>query len=433
MSEAHTLTLVGGRPLRGRLRVPGDKGISHRALVFAALADGPSRIVGLADGDDVTRTRGALEMLGVGIRPTDGGLTIAGAGPSGLREPETVLECGNSGTTMRILAGLLAGRPFHSVLAGDRSLAVRPMGRVVEPLRAMGAQLDGRDGGGRSPLAIRGGGLRGIEHDLEVASAQVKTALILAGLQAEGATVIREPHPSRDHTERLLRSLGAPIERVDSTTVTVEAGEPAPFDLEVPGDPSSCAFFTVAASIVPGSEIVLEGVSVNPTRLGFVDVLCRMGAEIEVTETELRLGEPVGDIRVAAAPLRGTVIEGREIPNVIDELPVLAVAAAVAEGPSEIRDASELRVKESDRIAAVEQELAQLGVEIEVRPDGFTITGGARLAGAVMKSHGDHRIAMSVAVAALVAEGESTIRGWQSVEVSYPAFMNDLERILPSA
>jgi len=416
------LSVAGPRPLRGRLRVPGDKGIAHRALLFGALAEGRSRVAGVPDGDDVNRTRLALERLGVRCRAAGGPVSVHGLGGV-LREPDGVIDCGNSGTTMRMLAGLVAAHPFLTVLTGDESLINRPMGRIAEPLRTMGAHIDGRDGGTRAPLAIHGGGLHGARHELEVASGQVKTALVLAGLQADGTTEIVEPGRSRDHTERMLTALGAPLEIVDERTLQVRRGALPPFELDVPGDPSAAAFFAVAASVTPGSSIVLEDVSINPTRIEFVKVLLRMGGHVEVRQTGERLGEPVGEIAVEAAPLSGTTITPDE--GSIDEVPALAVAAAFAEGVTEITDAAELRVKESDRIGTLEQELSQLGVAVEARPDGLTIRGG-RPRAAELKSHGDHRVAMAAAVAAVACDGESTVRGWRAVASSYPSFADDL-------
>ncbi|HVW33542.1 MAG TPA: 3-phosphoshikimate 1-carboxyvinyltransferase, partial [Acidimicrobiia bacterium] len=367
------LAVEGIRPLRGRLRVPGDKSISHRALLFSALAAGTSRLWGLADGDDVVRSRAAIEALGVKVRDSAGSpaeavvageradpaVIVRGGGFEGLAEPDAVVDCGNSGTSIRLLAGILAGRPFHTVLTGDSSIVRRPMARVVEPLRAMGARIDGRDGGRLAPLAIRGGGLRGMRHELAVASAQVKTALLLAGLQAEGGTEIVEPARSRDHTERLLPAMGVRLEAgAGGVTVEPVSGGLTPINLAVPGDPSAAAFFVVGACITPGSDLVVEDVCLNPTRIGFVDVLRRMGANVEIAVKEERGGEAVGDIRAAYGPLRATTMAGAEIPSVIDEIPALAVAAAFAEGTTEVADAAELRVKESDRIGTIEQELS---------------------------------------------------------------------------
>jgi 3-phosphoshikimate 1-carboxyvinyltransferase len=421
------LTLVGGRPLRGRLRVPGCKGISHRGLLFAAIADGRSVLRGLADGADVAATMRCLDALGVRLRAADDAVTVGGNGLAGLREPATVLDCANSGTTMRMLAGLLAGRDFLSVLVGDASLSARPMRRVLEPLAAMGARVDGRDDGALAPITVRGGGLRGIRHELATASGQVKTALVLAGRQAAGTTDIAEPAPSRDHTERMLRALRVPLEQVDATTVRVRAGEPEPFELDVPGDPSSAAFFVVAACIVDGSDLTIERVSLNPARIAYVDALRRMGASIDVVVTGEEIGEPVGDVHVTAAPLHGTDIAGAEA--IVDELPVLAIAAAFADGETLVHDAAELAVKESNRIGTVEQELTQLGVRVEPRRAGWVIHGGAPV-GASLKSHGDHRIAMAAAVAGLGASGTTTVRGFGATAVSYPGFATDLESVL---
>jgi 3-phosphoshikimate 1-carboxyvinyltransferase len=419
------LILAGPRPLRGTLRLPGDKSISHRALLFGAIADGRSVIRNLGTGEDVARTRAAVEAMGVRARHTPSGeVRVNGAGWEGLREPGHVVDCGNSGTTARVLLGLLAGRPFHAVLTGDASLSRRPMGRVVEPLREMGAAVDGRDGGTLLPIAVRGGALTGKRHQLPVASAQVKTALVLAGLQAEGITEVTEPAASRDHTERMLAALGAPVE-VDGATVRVRAGAPGALDLDVPGDPSSAAFHVVAALVAPESEIVIEDVALNPTRAAFLDVLARMGGEIEVEVTGERCGEPVGRVTARSSVLEATTVGGDEIPTVIDEIPALAVAAAFASGSTEIRDVAELRVKETDRIGAIEQELAQLGVAVVTSADGLTIEGGRPRAGQ-FKSHGDHRIAMALAVAANACVGESRVQGWHAVGSSYPGFAADL-------
>jgi 3-phosphoshikimate 1-carboxyvinyltransferase len=430
MSEltANEVVVGGAQPLRGRLRVPGDKSISHRALLFAALADGRSTISGLATGADVAATRRSLEQLGVRIKGTTDRLTVTANGAEGLREAEGVIDCANSGTAIRVLSGLLAGRPFLSILDGDDSLRTRPMARVVDPLRAMGAAIDGRSNGTLAPLVVRGGALTGCRHTPTVASAQVKSALVLAGLQARGVTEIVEPIASRDHTERMLRALGAPVTTAADGTVSVVAGAPSAFELEVPGDPSSAAFFVVAACITAGSEIVLEDVSLNPSRIAFVAVLQRMGADIEIEERSVRVGEPVGDITVRAAALHGTTIAGDEMPSVQDEIPVLAVAAAFADGVTDIRDAAELRVKESDRIGTVQQELGQLGIAVESRPDGLMIRGGRPQAG-LLKGHGDHRIAMAAAVAGHAIEADSTVRGWSIVAVSYPDFLADLMRL----
>jgi 3-phosphoshikimate 1-carboxyvinyltransferase len=423
MSVPDEIVVEGPRPLRGHMRVQGDKGISHRALLFAALAQGTSRIAGLAPGDDVARTRAALEALGVRVRDDGGALAVQGGGASALREPSAVLDCGNSGTTMRMVLGLVAGRPFHTVLTGDDSLVQRPMGRVTEPLRALGARVDGRAGGDLAPLAVRGGSLEGRVVELSVASGQVKTALVLAGLQASGVTEIREPATSRDHSERLLAALGAPVEQLDARTLRVRAGEPRPFELDVPGDPSVAAFFVVGALVTPGSNLVLDDVALNPGRLGFIETLRRMGAAVEVEPAADRLGEPVGSIAVRTSALTATTIVCDEA--TIDEIPALSVAAAFADGVTEIHDAAELRVKESDRLATITQELTQLGIGVEARPDGLVIRGG-KPAPATLKSHGDHRVAMAGAIAANAIEGRSTVRGWRAVASSHPRFAEDL-------
>lgn len=417
-------TIEGPRPLRGRIRVPGDKGISHRAVLFASFAEGRSSVRNLATGADVASTLAFVQALGIRCTSRGDELRVQGMGWHGLTEPAEVIDCGNSGTTARLGLGYLAGRPFHAVLRGDASLTRRPMLRVVEPLRAMGAHIDGRDGGEHLPLAVRGGPLAGMRHDLDVASAQVKTALVLAGLQADGPSEVVSRQASRDHTERMLRAQGAPVEE-DGLVVRVEPGSLAPFEIDVPGDPSSAAFFIVGALITPGSDLEIEGVSLNPGRVRFLDVLARMGAAIETESTGESCGEPTGTIRVTTSALTGTVIEGDEIPMVLDEIPALAVAAAFADGVTEVRDASELSVKETNRIGALEQELSQLGVVVEARRDGLMVQGGTPLAGR-FKSHGDHRIAMAAAIAALACDGESRVQGWRAVGVSYPEFEEHL-------
>ena len=417
-----------GKPLRGAISVPGCKGISHRALLFAALSDGRSVLRGLSLGGDVKSTLRVLEQLEIFAAPTDGELTLQSRGYDLFTEPDDPLDCGNSGTTMRMLAGILVSRPFHSVLVGDESLSSRPMARIVEPLHMMGAKIVSTDG--HSPIEIDGGVLTGCRHDLPVASGQVKSALLFAGMQASGWTEIHEPQPSRDHTERMLRALGAPIEVLDSTTVKVRAvGALDPFTLEIPGDASSAAFFVVAATIVPGSEITIKGVGLNPLRVAYLDVLIAMGANIESEITEERLGEPVGDITVRSAPLSGVEIESSE--GIIDELPILAVAAATANGQTTITGAGEMRVKESDRIATTVAMLEALGVRAVATDDGMRIEGGS-LDGGSVETYGDHRIAMCAAVAALACSGSTEIIGWDAVDVSYPGFDIDLARLRES-
>jgi len=398
----------------------------RQALLIAALADGSSRIVGAPGSADVGSTVGFVSSLGAEVHARGGALRVESPGAGGLGEPAGVVDCANSGSTMRMGAGLVAGRPFLTVLAGDESLSRRPMRRVVDPLRAMGAKVDGRAGGSLPPLVVRGGALRGVPHRLAVASGQVKTALVLAGLQADGTTEIREPAPSRDHTERMLAALGAPVERVDDRTLRVSGGRPEPFRIEVPGDPSSAAFLVVAACLVPGSEVTIERMSLNPGRVGYLEVLRAMGASIEVRPTGEELGEPVGDVSVRASALEATRIRATEA--IIDELPALAVAASFAGGVTEITDAAEMAVKETDRIAGVAAMLAAFGVGVEARPDGLVVRGG-RPAPATVDSGGDHRLAMAAAVVALACEGESRIRGWRAVDVSYPGFADDVDRL----
>jgi 3-phosphoshikimate 1-carboxyvinyltransferase len=419
-----TITVEGGTgPLRGRLRVPGDKSISHRALILAALAEGTSAIRGLSTGYDVLCTAAALRAMGADIN----GVSVAG-GRSRLHEPETVLDVGNSGTAIRLLAGLCSGLPWLTVLQGDESIAQRPMDRVVGPLRSMGAHIDGRDDGRFAPLVIRGGEVKGVDHTLAVPSAQVKGALLLAGLSAEGPTTVRGDVPIRAHTEELLALAGADVRSEPPHLVsTVHPSELRPFDLDVPGDPSQAAFWVVAACVVPGSEVTVEHVYVGQARAVFLDVLLRMGADIHVEST----GEHTANITARHGPrLQGTMVGGDEIPGLIDEVPVLAVAAAVAEGPTGFTDAAELRVKETDRIATVVALLDALGAWSEPRPDGLHVAGGAPLSAGQVDSFGDHRVAMAGAVAALVAPGPTRITGWDAVGTSYPGFEDDLRHLL---
>ncbi len=416
------------RPIRGAVRVPGDKSISHRALLLAALADGESRIRGLLRSNDCRATRGCLEDLGVEmVDSEDGAVAVRGVGLRGLRRPAAPLDCVRSGTTMRLLAGVLAGQPFTSLLTGDEQLLRRPMARVVDPLRRMGARIESE--GGRAPLRIRGTTLHGAEHRQEVASAQVKSALLLAGLTAEGSTLVHEPGPSRDHTERMLAAMGADV-RVDGRTIAVSpAGRLAPIDLSVPGDASSAAYWLVAATLLPGSRLTLAGVGINPTRTGLIDVLRAMGASIEAENERIEAGEPMADLVVEARALRGTAVEGEAVVRMIDEFPVLAVAATQAHGTTVVRDAGELRVKESDRIASTVDSLRRLGARIEGRLDGFAVDGPTRLCGGGVDARGDHRLVMALAVAGWIADGPVTIDGAERAEDSYPGFFAEGERL----
>jgi len=398
--------------------------------MFAAIAEGKTEITGFLSGEDTLNTAKAVRLLGITVEERGpGSLSVHGRGLDGLSEPAAVLDLGNSGTGMRLLAGLLAGQDFHSVLTGDQYLVKRPMGRIVEPLRKMGAVIDGRAGGKLAPLSVRGAGrtARPIDHVSPVASAQVKSAILLCGLYAGGVTSVSEPNKSRDHTERMLRFFGVQV-REEALRVSVVGRQAlrAPGRLEIPSDISSAAFFLVAASIVPGSEVLVRNVGVNPTRTGIIDILTAMGADIALENLREQAGEPVADIRARYRKLKAATIGGDLIPRAIDELPVIAVAASYAEGTTVIRNASELRVKESDRIAAITVELRKMGASVRELPDGMEITGRERLAGAVCESHGDHRIAMSMAIAGLAASGEMTVKDTVWIETSFP----DFERML---
>ncbi len=401
--------------------------------MFAALAEGKTLIEGFLTGEDTRNTARAMQSLGISVEGAETGrLVVHGKGLDGLSEPAGVLDLGNSGTGMRLLAGLLAGQDFFSILTGDRYLVKRPMARVVDPLRQMGAVIDGRSGGKYAPLAIRGGGrnLRPLEYASPVASAQVKSALLLCGLYADGATSVTEPHKSRDHTERMLRFFGVDIQE-RGLRVSVQGRQKlrAAGTLQVPSDISSAAFFMVAAAIVPGSDVLIKNVGVNPTRTGVIDILKQMGADITLDNPREQAGEPVADIRVRSGALRAVRIEGEVILRAIDEIPIVSVAAAYAAGTTVIKDAAELRVKESDRIAAMASELRKMGAPVKELPDGMEITGTESLAGAVCESHGDHRIAMSLAVAALAARGETVVRDTEWVETSFPGFERMLRQV----
>ena len=416
--------------LRGEVRVPGDKSVSHRALLLNAIAEGEAIISNLGPGADCTSTMRCLKALGVDVevRP-DGTIRIVGGGLHGLREAEDVLDAGNSGTTTRLLTGLLAGQEFFSVITGDGSLRGRPMKRIIDPLRRMGGQVWARKGDTLLPIAIRGSRLTAIDYTLPVASAQLKSALLLAGLYAEGATTVREPQLSRDHTERMLRAQGADL-RVDGRVITLTPGRRlSAMSVDVPGDISSAAFWLVAAAIHPDAEIVVRDVGINPGRTGILDALAAMGADVEMVPRGERAGEPVADLVARSSVLNATRIAGDLVPRLIDEIPVLAVAAAFADGETVFADASELRVKETDRIAALVTELGRMGAEVRELPDGLAIRGGRKLRGARCQSYGDHRMAMALAIAGLVAEGETVVDGSQVADVSYPDFWEELERL----
>lgn len=418
-----TWRVTGPARLRGEVRVPGDKSISHRALLLAARAEGESEVTGLSAGEDVLHTAAAVVTMGARI---EGDRITGGLGR--LHEPDRVIDVGNSGTGIRLLAGYCAALPWLTVLEGDESIARRPMDRVAQPLRAMGAAIDGRDGGRFPPLVVRGGALAGIDYPLPVASAQVKAAVLLAGLGADGPTTVRETVRTRAHTEELLALAGADVDvSDDGLTTTVRPGPLRPFRLAVPCDPSQAAFWIVGACICPGSEVVVPDVYVGPARAGFLDVLRRMGADVELQPS----GPTTATVVARYSPgLHGTVVGGAEVPGLIDEIPVLALAAAVADGPTEFRDAHELRVKETDRVVTTVALLRAVGATAEPTADGLVVAGGDRLRPGAVDSAGDHRIAMAGAVAGLVADGTTTLAGWEAVQTSYPGFERSLAALM---
>jgi len=439
------------KSLKGELTPPPDKSITHRAIMFASIAEGKSIIRNPLMAEDPISTMNAMRALGVEIDEEASGfrlqaeekntnLIIHGKGLYGLREPFDVINCENSGTTARLISGILAGNYFFTVLTGDESLRQRPMARVINPLKEMGAKISARQDDRYLPMAIKGGGLKGITYNMPVASAQVKSCLILAGLFAEGITVIHEPQKSRDHTERMLKSMGAPIE-VGELEIKVKGLQPSasgggvkvslqPLEITVPSDFSSAAFFIVGALIVPDSEIILRNVCVNPTRTGLLHVIKKMGGNLRLENIHDVSGEPVADIYCKTASSLRAVKVGKDlIPSLIDEFPVLCVLATQAEGVTEIRGAEELRVKESDRIKAMATELQKMGVELEEYPDGLAVKGRTVLKGAKVESYHDHRIAMSLAIAGLIAEGETIINNPECVDISFPGFFTVLNRL----
>ena len=425
-SQIVSIELPSQISLQGKLEIPGDKSISHRALIFGALAEGLTSIEGLLESADVESTAAALRQMGVVIRKEGPFTLVEGKGLFGLKSPHEVLDCGNSGTTFRLLMGLLAGQKnFFATLTGDASLVRRPMKRVAEPLQKMGAHLEltSQD---YAPVKIEGQALQGIDYELKIASAQIKTAIILAGLCAQGKTRIQGQLHSRDHTERMLKSFGVRL-TATSEMIEIDGGQKLKAqNIKVPGDPSTAAFWLAGACLIPSSEIRLENISLNPSRLGFLRILERMGA-IVVTEKTSDHPEPVGNIHIKALALKGVRIGPADIPSMIDELPMLAVLATQAEGLTEVTGAEELRVKETDRIDAVAVNLRAMGAEIETRPDGFSIRGPQKLKGASIQSFHDHRIAMAFSMAALVAQGQSLILDADCVRISYPDFFSTLE------
>ncbi|MFW6174159.1 MAG: 3-phosphoshikimate 1-carboxyvinyltransferase [Chloroflexota bacterium] len=420
--------------LRGEVSPPGDKSISHRAAMFNAVADGAATVTNFPDGADCASTLRVLRALGVRIERVDGPdgrgdtLTVHGAGMDGLQEPAELLDAGNSGTTMRLLSGLLAARPFLAILTGDESLRGRPMDRIVGPLRRMGALVSARDNGRLAPLVFHGGELNGIEYELPVASAQLKSCLLLAGLRAKGTTTLHQPAASRDHTERMLAGMGAEVS-TEGLTVSVEASRLSAADVDIPGDLSSAAFWMVAGITHPDADIRILNVGVNPTRAGILTLLRQMGADISLENERQVAGEPVADVRARTSALRGVEVDPALIPLLIDELPVLAVAAAAAEGKTVISEAGELRVKETDRIAATSTWLKAADVQHEEAEDGLTIHGAGRIPSFRADSFGDHRIAMALAVAGLVCEGAVSLGRDEAADISYPGFWRHAEQL----
>ena len=422
-----------GLALQGNLSVPGDKSISHRALMLGAIAQGETRIQGLLLGEDPRSTARCLRAMGANIselNPQE--VVIDGVGNGNLQEPTAVLDAGNSGTTVRLMLGLLASHPNRFfVISGDESLRSRPMSRVVEPLKQMGAQIWGRQNNSRAPLAIKGQSLQPIDYTSPIASAQVKSCILLAGLMTEGQTTVIEPALSRDHSERMLAAFGADITTDPETKSVTIQGKPTlkGQTVVVPGDISSAAFWLVAGMIVPDSELVIENVGINPTRTGILDALERMEADIAIEDQTLIAGEPVANLRVRSSPLKGAEIGGNLIPRLIDEIPIIAVAAVFAEGRTLIKDAAELRVKESDRIAVMASQLSKMGANVTEHSDGLEIVGGGNLTGTEIEAYNDHRVAMSFAIAALNAKGKTTINGAQAAAISYPDFFENLQQI----
>ncbi len=416
-----------GGSLDGNFRVPGDKSISHRSIILASIADGSSHISGFLQGEDSLNTMRAFQQMGVPIARNQGEVTVSGVGLHGLQAPATDLDMGNSGTAMRLLLGLLAGQSFDARLIGDSSLSSRPMLRVIQPLQQMGAVIESADGG-RAPLQVRGGQvLESIDYRMPVASAQVKSCLLLAGLYARGETIVHEPAPTRDHSERMLRGFGCDVAS-NAGEIRLRGNQAlSACDIDVPADISSAAFFMVAASIASDSDITLQHVGINPTRTGVIDILKLMGADIDIVNRQEIGGEPVADIRVRSAALSGIEIPESLVPLAIDEFPVLFVAAACAVGETRLSGAEELRVKESDRIQAMADGLTRLGIETEVKPDGIIIQGG-KLGGGEIDSHGDHRIAMAFSVASLAARRDICIRDCSNVNTSFPGFAELAQR-----
>ncbi len=424
-----THTTKPAKAVRGEIAVPGDKSISHRSIMLGSIACGTTTVTGFLRGEDNLATLNAFRSMGINIHDDGETLRIEGKGLHGLAEPGDVLDCGNSGTSIRLICGLLAGQKFFSVLTGDQYLRKRPMKRVLEPLSRMGATVFGRAGGDKAPLAIVGSPLKGITYASPVSSAQVKSAILLAGLYADGETIVTEPHLSRDHSERIFRYFGADVETFAGGTRVRGGRELDGHEIIVPGDISSAAFFMVAALIVPGSELLIKGVGVNPTRTGIIDILTAMGGNITLLNCRESSGEPVADILVKSSRLKGIEIGGDLVPRAIDEFPVICVAASLAEGKTIVSDARELRVKETDRIAAMATNLRKAGVHVVETENGMEVTGMEQLQGCTAESFGDHRIAMSMLIAGLAAQAEITVTDTECIATSFPNFHSLLEKV----
>lgn len=415
--------------LSGSIAVPGDKSISHRSVMFGAISEGVTTVTNFLPGDDCLSTISCFRKLGVQIEEHENELRIIGKGLDGLIEPAEFLDVGNSGTTIRLMLGILSGRPFFAALQGDHSIGKRPMTRVTVPLREMGAQIEGRKNGEYTPIAIRGGNLKPIHYQMPVASAQVKSSLLFAGLQADGETTIIEKTESRDHTERMIRHFGGEIQK-ESGRITIKGGQKLfGTHVHVPGDISSAAFFLVAGAVIPNSEITLKNVGLNPTRTGIIDVMKQMGADIQILKSEDQAFEPYGDLLIKTSQLKGTIIEGDLIPRLIDEIPIIALLATQAEGTTIIKDAHELKVKETNRIDTVVNELKKLGANIVATEDGMIINGVSNLQGGTVSSHGDHRIGMMLAIAAAICTDDVYLENPAAISVSYPNFFTHLNQL----
>ncbi|MBE3037055.1 MAG: 3-phosphoshikimate 1-carboxyvinyltransferase [Candidatus Atribacteria bacterium] len=417
--------------LKGNISVPGDKSISHRSLILGSICQGETRVYNLLNSLDCLRTLECMQALGVKIElDEDNSVNIKGKGLYGLQEPKAILDVGNSGTTIRLLTGLLSGQNFYSVLNGDNSIRKRPMKRVVQPLRLMGADIWGREDGHFAPLSMKGSKLNSFQYTLPIASAQVKSALLLAGLYATGKTVISEPLSTRDHTERMLETMQGDI-KISSPEVKIKGGtELRSTDIFIPGDISSAAYFIAAASILRDSQIIIKQVGVNLTRIGIIEILKKMGTKIDILNYQIKSNEPRADLKIGYSELKGIEIKKEMVPLLIDELPLIAVVATQAQGKTLVSGARELRVKESDRIKTIVSELKKMGAAIEEEEDGFTVNGPTRLQGAVCESYNDHRIAMSLAVAALLAEGKTVIRNSECIDISFPGFEKTLQNLI---